>query len=569
MDALTFPRNCVVEGAVTALNNDGDIIIENGITPHKVVSDQGDVQYLCPSVELTCGRFAAPDGLLKVEAKALIADHLEGLNVDIQCDKVAAALKAFENAEIQGQTLTLTKVRAGSLTIRAQEVHLKHVEVAGTLTIIAERIIAEHIKAKSMAVEGRLECKRVECETALEVRGGSVALQHLDAPEFTAAPDVGGLVAIATCTKVRAEGVRGFLHPSELSFIAEAGNTQDLGPAPVMEEEEPEPVAVSHMETDEEPEVVTDEDAYTTRAVTSLETKPMDEPYEPEQDEEDLSAVSEVEEAQTEEDVEDVEEEADPVEMTVDEEESGYDDVAYEDVVDEVEDQEPEYMESPADDDSEEEDTNPNAMVESIDTSDMEDLEAYEIGEIESGELEPLDDDEMSDIEAEDIEAPKAHGFEDLEPTALGQDDQGHPWEGDVEPVQADASDTTLDNIDAIEAGWEEGAEPTESADDYEDLGADNLEVLVAEDETDEESELKSDLLGILEQMRLQFTADATPKFIDQLARYIEEGRYEILLKEPNQNAVLANFDRFQNEELSRLGRGFFAVLGRELAKHQ
>ena len=90
-------------------------------------------------------------------------------------------------------------------------------------------------------------------------------------------------------------------------------------------------------------------------------------------------------------------------------------------------------------------------------------------------------------------------------------------------------------------------------------LGEDPMDYMAESvDGLDGESLLVQDLNETLNRIRAYFPADGCPKFIDQIGRYLEEGRFNLFRRGNNKRAVLSSFDKYDHEEISKLAREFF-----------
>lgn len=244
MEKLTIPEGCSFEGEITSISNDGDISINSTLTPLRLESRQGDIQYKTQSSAAACEEIRAEMGQIDIEAAALVVEkvtakagkfHVGELELD--------TANMAESLDITADELKLRSVKTNNFTFRGDTLRGDSLEVEGTLRLESNLSMVRHIRAAKVVVAGSIDCKHLEASEGVVVESGNVAIKKLDAPHFEAAPEVTGIVVVATCKDVKAQGVRGFLHPDELGMLSDAAGDSATSSAPTVPSPPPEPVA--------------------------------------------------------------------------------------------------------------------------------------------------------------------------------------------------------------------------------------------------------------------------------------------------------------------------------------
>jgi len=588
MDKLFIPKGCKIEGEAVAVVNDGDIVIENEMTPRSLVSREGGVKYCPQAAEVHCDNLAAEQGLVEIEAQTYRGREILAQSAHLKADRFELeTLRVAGELFLEAQTVELDSCRAGRLEIKTGELKAKLIESDGEVNIVADNAKIEKIVAKKVVVKGALTCHRIVAEETVVAESGRVSIKYLDAPAFHAAPEVAGIVVIANSEEVKAEGVRGFLHPSELDLLAEEGGgipSIDLGQVERVARETPPPGAPEEA--------------------AAIETQPLD--GEPEE-----GAFAEVGE------------DASPAPDTAEapagpdqpaEEDAGYDVAA---PGGEAADEDESGLISVA---SDEEDTDTYSVSQIIAAAEQVQSASMEASETPTEELDEIETvetlDELEPIPAADSawpsgpesegdaapdmtpppfpeETPMGYGAqntpqlgeemdntEELDDDSLPEisgleEERGEPLE--LDPQSFDADDggledeeiESVDSFDLSEIGDEENDAEELSAEDLHSMEETAEEDAVLEPLGEEpaalteslspEESLSRELIHILDQVKAYFPEDNYPNFLNQLTRYVADHRFSLFAKERNKEAVLASFEKLGHPEIDTLASAFFA----------
>ena len=622
MERLVIPKDSTIEGEIAAISHEGDIVIESGLKPESITSRHGSITLRCGDGKLKCQRLLAPEGALDVENDVLIAQEVEATTALIKTGRleIQKELTIGDNLKIDADITALTTLEAGDVDIRADDFRCQILTSRGEVILEAKAIRIEELRARRLVVRGALECNHVVVKESVQVESGAVAIKKLDCPIFEAAPEVTGIVMVATSDMVKAQGVRGFLRPSELDLFSGGmgGLSMEASPAPVTHQ----PESGQPGPTEEEPAAPA---SASIPAEFQVKTIDVDEPsgqLDEDRDphETDTRALDE--------------ESTDPGYAIAD---TGEEEVS--ELADER-DSEPdrEFQLTPFSALGGGAFDNPAQLDDEITTSDTEST----VGE-DSDDLPRLEEDEdgdawgyrtradsglveatESDAEADDEDVQPAYRVFGSDETGPGSDSgelaEGSaepPWSG-AEPVgdpefgeqtidygssdyftrpasPQDEPDTVgvdlLDNFqtqgDIHEAGntpsphehggldddileTREEDDPSEveelteddlySVEDTGTLDSDMVAEMLAES-GDETMPMDKALTRVLDQIRAYFPDENYPKFIYQIQHYVEENRIGILIKARNKEAVLSSFDKLNHPEISTLARKFYEVL--------
>ena len=221
MEKLFIPESCVMAGASMVIRNDGDVEIINKLVPASIISEKGSILYRNGEVAVNCGEIKAENGALTLETGPLNCETISADSARIQCGDLAVSesLTVRGDLAIEAGSVTLNLCQGGNVTIVADRIELDTLEAEGDVVLQAAEIIATTIRGRSISVTGSLQVKQVTADDLVKVEQGKVSIKSLDCPRFEATPEVNGIVVMATCEVVKAEGVRGFLHPNELENI--------------------------------------------------------------------------------------------------------------------------------------------------------------------------------------------------------------------------------------------------------------------------------------------------------------------------------------------------------------
>ena len=580
MDKLIIPEGCNIEGDALAIRHEGDIVIENEMSPDSLVSGQGSIRFHPKQKEARFRQISAENGMLEIEADTLEGAEVKASSMHLKARdlKLTGPVKVEERLFLEAGRGNLHSCTAENLEIKADDFSVQAELGATELILQTGTAHIGLIKARRIVIRGSLDCKRVEAEESIIVEEGNVAIKYLDAPSFHAAPEVSGIVVIATCKDVKAEGVRGFLHPTELGMLSEAAGgdtfiTQKLpdfgdvaeestseepvdeAPAPAAQEpvEEVAPAAVEQAAVEPEPEVA---------EADPEEPAPAEEPEaEPEPDPEPEPAAVEETEAVS----EDAEDEAEEVDTLPGDDEEDAADAAEEHGESAAPDDLNEYAPAPEVDETEE----PVAVeevpeVEEDATSLPHDEDNEPHGDDDGMGLPSIGETNIEEIEVGDDDDFDTGDFPTFEDDVLYDSEDGTASD-EAEPVTSVDTEALLDEVQPFAEDMEIGDDILDEDDGYQLDDIEDVSDLVGEGESssdnDTEEILALELTEKLNQVRAFFPDDNQPNFITQINRYIEERRFTVFAKEANRNAVLSKFDEYEHEEISHLAREFFAIM--------
>lgn len=602
MDKLIIPQDCVIQGNMNAITNQGDIHLANGITPQRLESLEGSIRIAAITQQANSESIIAPQGSVELFGQQLKTNQLLAKNVTMELEDLEAQSVQATTGDTKflGHKLHIEQLSSDSVEIEAETVQIGLLRATGTVRIKADQIKIEEIEATAIHVEGRFECGKVSASEGLTVEKGHVAIKNLDSPSFSSGEGVGGIVMIATCEKVQTQGVRGFLRPSEIGMFSNGGSTMDLaqilgvsgasasrpfGDASAMPPAEvntPEPQEVADSATDEEDTQPEEESsAVETPPETSAEM-PVDEP-EAEivtVEQEAGEAVEPVQEPETPELTPEPSEEpelevADSLTQNIS---SG--DLSLRTTV---------VVGGPEEDDGEMKtiQLNPEQLQDAIKNQNPS-LQTFSSEAQTELENDYQMDPELNDVLTEDdvmemedhVSLPEIQGFDDYQTT----DELDEEVAAEIDASSTDVSMAGLEMPEETEDLWEEESEPELEVEDVatdievEELSEDDFysvddsqftELAVEEEPAAEESQqevlseddLRKSLTQTLDQIREYFPDENYPKFIYQIQNYVNEGRFNILAKARNRDAVLSSFEKLNHPEISKLSSEFYGTL--------
>ncbi len=601
MDKLFIPKECVIEGEAVAIVNEGDIVIENQITPRSLESRQGGVKYHPQSERVRCDRLTAKNGVVEVEAEAYAGSELVAQSAHLKIGDCAVETEISVSGELylEAGDAKVETCRAGRAEIKADHLTAELIEVDGEAVIHAEEANVGKIVAQRVVMHGSLACRRIVAAETVVVESGKISIKYLDAPAFHASPEVSGIVVIANSEEVRAEGVRGFLHPSELDLLTEGGGIPSVDLSNIEPLAENRGVAEDESDDDEatDPDVAEpapadavadeaaespppddldeysiddDEDTQTVNvgeiteegaapAEDDIETQEMSdqpneealEPIEVEGASPDSAdpAIAEIEALETYDATEEIEDTVDNSDTTPDADapaELG-ESLAVDESADDSADDGPSSFEeiSPRDE------FGASTMTELAPDDSVEPIEV----DLAGSELEPIGESEAED----DHSLPEVEGLEEgagleLDPESFDDGDDQFEEYGQMDDVDA------FDLVE-VQSGDETETEELSEEDLQAIDAAEELLEPIEEESASQEEGLTGELVDILDQVKAFFPEDNYPNFLNQLRRYVEDKRFSLFAKQRNQDAVLASFDKLNHPEISRLARRFFARL--------
>ncbi len=223
MDKLILPAGCTFEGEITAIANTGDIQIEAALTPARLHSEQGMISFKSSAAKVACEEITAPQGRVELEGEALAVVKLVATEAQIKANECELdELSLTGHLAIDSHDIVLGTLNAASATLSGDTIKGDLIEVEGELHLEANLTMVREIHAGKVVIHGSIDCKSLVAREGVTVATGNVAIKRLDAPAFEAAPEVTGIVVLATCKAVKAQGVRGFLHPNELEMLNDA-----------------------------------------------------------------------------------------------------------------------------------------------------------------------------------------------------------------------------------------------------------------------------------------------------------------------------------------------------------
>lgn len=628
MEKLVIPKDCILRGERITIRYEGDILIENDLVPLSVKSDAGSIGFFPQDARATCSHLSAENGCLEVRAQALSAEFLSGMTGKLSIGEleISQALQFSQDLTIEGTSIEAPEVHAGVLKLvldgRGQ---IQNLEVDGAADVTLGQGQIGTIKAKSLrlAAKGPVECERISAEESVYVSSGSISVKMIDAPRFEAEPGVKGVVILATCDDVRAEGVRGFIKPEEFKMfsqqdplVLEGGATQGSRRVELTDPEDASPATAEERPPEE---VVTRPVEVVSESLESQSAaEPLDEPAVPElesvspeeepeidegiadaDDDEQGPPGAEIQAEQTEELMAHADEEFEPIDardmesqqrkardhLFFDDEEmpdTSPDDDEY--LTREISTIQPEHLPStpPALEAEQEAESADEAGDVNVPAEAMEDLpEITDFGdfpELTEENQEGEEEDVIEDMEFEILDAAEDADFSEFQ--EIPDDDEadfddlvgeeGGPEESfKSEPLPDDPEiEDTTDLESAISDSAAEvfgpGGLATGHIDELQRPDLDGYEMAEPEIQANAQSKedrFVEDLRAVLSEIQACFPDDNYPKFIGQIETYLDERRFSILRKQRNKEAVLSSFDRLDHPRISQLAREFYAKM--------
>ncbi len=552
MDKLIIPKGCVIQGQVAAISNDGDIDIESSLIPRVLHSGNGGVRLICQQQDTECDKIIAEEGMVEVEANTFSCAKLSAQSTSMRTGNLTISESLTGTAEV-----FLKATEAQILNCSADQVDIDVQSYEGQAIVARTELVLkvsghcklERISAPRVIVKGDLQCKVVDASESVVVESGKIAIKSLNSPRFHAAPEVTGIVMVANSEEVKAEGVRGFLHPSELGMLADGDDVVSIPTADLSTmamEATPPPMSVAEPEIEPPPFETPDE----AEPEISDEAGPTDL-------DSDMQVTEEIE--------------ADDEPAALDAE---FGDIAEPEDDDEDEDTEPgleenalEEYEDLAVPEMPTAELSPDEFPDELTPEDLPEIDSEDLTEMEQVETEDL----TEELSSDDLEDPD--DVEDFASTAVLMaadgidDDEPLP---EVEGLDDDILDTDLEldsPDDPLDAGYElTDINVVEDTLGDDELTAEDMEVMeeafeAEADDEDPEEALAQELTGMLGKIKSYFPDDNIPNSIAQIQRYIDERRFSLFAKARNKEAVISNFDKFEHQEISQLVRAFFERL--------
>jgi len=605
MEKLILPLNCVIEGDLTSIAHEGDVQIDNGILPASLFSGEGDITLTQVEPDSKCESISAKLGKIDLEGSSLNAQSILSKSFHAQLEKLEAqSLQVTQGKTVfVGEVFKVEQLNAEAIEIEADSVHISRLFAGGDVTIRAERIHVDELVGEKVTISGSLESNKVTASKGMVVDSGRVAIKNLDAPTFHSEEGVGGIVMVATCEEVQTKGVRGFLLPSELGLFSKGNTTMDLSEILGAEKDSFSQTTATVPEPQDEPEHSEDDSTTEPEAAMDDEDQAPTEPWptteeeekayeatpsEPVEDISDEDAVLDTNKPIENEEPEAQDHDTDPA--VVPEEEDDTNSAEQEVPNDVLSAEEPDESSSPFFKTTTVVPENENADV---DTGEMKtvQLEPMQLAHAIQGRSiamdEPQDDEEALDAEnmvtippghdeeAADLDSqdlgpelaslPEIEDFDDYHNTgdlgdAASQDDAESPLQGLAMPEEEeDIWESESGEIEVEELSEEDfySVEEGELAD----LTGDEDEPQTSAPQEDPETALRKSLTDVLNQIRACFPDENYPKFIYQIQNYVNEGRYSILAKSRNKEAVLSSFEKLNHPEISQLSGKFYSTL--------
>lgn len=624
MEKLFIPQNCLIEGSISNVSNDGDIQLENGVAPSRITSHDGSIRITRMGEGTICETFMAPNGEIDIQGDSLKIDNLVAKSLTAQFVEFdGQTLQATSGTTfINGKKITVSQLSGEHVEIEGETVHIGMLRASGSVKITADHIHIQELEGTEVTVAGKFESNKVSASDGFYVTSGHVAIKNLDSPSFSSDEGVGGIVMVATCEKVQTQGVRGFLRPAELGLFSQGATTMDLmeiiggagtkASTPVMPAPaEPEPTqADTPLPESEVPQEAVDE------IIDSTPPEPTFEPEEVVQPEPEIetSELIEIDSMDMDEEPE-ISEEAPSEPMMMEQPVMVEQPVMMEQT--EMEELEPP-QESPVVDLQElsaqttvsldgedlEDDgematiqLEPNLLAQAIQANsdvateqndDLLEANALEVeAEVEEIAMPEASDDDVlaSDDRLDDSgELPEIAGFDDYQNT------------GELNDL-SDALDEAMEDPDLVmqeldmpaqdEDLWEEPSDLGEevsapeleedievegledddieveelSEDDFYSVDDDDFEDISVEESKSPEETLRDTLTTTLNSIRDFFPDENYPKFIYQIQNYVNESRFSILAKPRNRDAVLSSFSKLNHPEISKMADTFYGTL--------
>ena len=566
MEKLIIPNGCVIQGDIAAISNEGDIEIAGELVPTILNSGKGDIQITTERDNTRIEKVIAQNGRVEIQARSLSLGEITAQSVQLKTSDLTidSAIRTTGALTLESAAAAIPLCQAENIQIKAHSLTADRIEASGDLVIRAARLQAHTIQARKVILQGNIECKQINAVEGVVMESGHISIKSLNSPSFHAAAEVTGIVMVATSTDVKAQGVRGFIHPSELEMLSQG---QDPVSVPTVMLS-----AAADDWTTQEPPLVDEPIASppfednVQRMVEPENFGPEDEIATEELSDDEILEVDEI----------DPEPEAKPkipdptLRVLVPDEDAREDEPTDESLPapDPPLEPSPEIIEPPT------QELAPEELETLAEDDDFDD------DDFVGPELDDSEEDILDSISPED--APSFD--EDEEDDDLSEDDLDDPLRaiealhlGDMEPDESlqmptDIFDSELgESINAFDLMEIEQADMMNEEDE---LSSEDLEAVaeITGELTDEsldlpiinpEEELAQDLGVIIAQIRDYFSEDNYPNSINQIQRFIEERRFNLFAKPRNQEAVLANFDKYDHKEISRLARVFFDRLDR------
>jgi hypothetical protein len=226
MDQLVIPQGCVIQGEKLSIRHEGDIVIRSQMSLLSIKSLRGNLHYAPPGDQNACAHLGAEEGELRLETRSFQGDLLTGRTLVLNCGKMmlSQAMQASESLLLEGESLEVPECRGGELVIHLSgPAQAQTIEAEGPLELVFHSGTVGHIRARRVVIScaGRFEADRITATEGVEIRSGHITVKMVDAPTFQAAPSVRGIVMLSTAEDVRAEGVRGFILPTEFKMLSE------------------------------------------------------------------------------------------------------------------------------------------------------------------------------------------------------------------------------------------------------------------------------------------------------------------------------------------------------------
>jgi len=464
MDKLVIPRDCIIQGDRVTIRYEGDIQIENDLVPLSVKSNSGGIRFVPQGKSLTCSHLSCENGLLSVEADLLSAEFLSANHVELKLGEleISQALQVNESADIRAKTVNIDEVFADTLVVEGEDsVTIQAIE-ANQVSMQVGKGSIRHIRAKNVVIEavGRFECDKITAEQSVEVRSGEIGVKFLESPTFIAAPEVQGIVMLATCEEVKAEGVRGFIRPDEFRMLAETGPFAALVSGETGEAEEGQSVDIVELAQSEPNENV--EQATTLDLEEVLEQEPDSGEAEPDRDEAEPESTI-LEESASETESEESEMDAEPTAAIEDQEHEQFREAESEQAEEEQPGPDDRNTVSMDEEPIVEPEQAPEPTGEAVDAENLEQSGVSVMPSEVAEETEQIEDPYMT-REIHDLD-PELFGFQQKRVVKEREDDLA----SDLDDAEAAAEGTELDEEPIPETTPETDQEPIE-LDDEDDL---------------------------------------------------------------------------------------------------
>lgn len=230
MDKLIIPKECVLQGEIRAAINQGDITIENGWVPGALKSNEGSIRLTTDEAEAACETISAQNGIVEIQAQEFKCRRIlaQAAQLNAAHFRASEILDCRDSIILSASSANIEECRADKIELKVDQLNIKKIYAGEELIIDSKNAEFEEIVAKRIVLHGAVKCRRMVAEETVIVDSGKVVIKVLECQSFHAAPEVGGIVVLATCEEVRAEGVRGFLQPDELDMLADGATTADL-----------------------------------------------------------------------------------------------------------------------------------------------------------------------------------------------------------------------------------------------------------------------------------------------------------------------------------------------------